>query len=72
MKRAEQTGRNVLFPERERAQFVQLHRARIDFPERGGLALLYTISDALVELLGPMFWAMLIVLFVQAELFSKR
>ena len=35
------------------------------------IALLYDISGVLMELLGPMFWAALIVLFIQAELFTR-
>jgi hypothetical protein len=47
-------------------------RAReVDFSDRPVIALLYTISGVLLESLGPMFWAALIVLFTQAELFTS-
>ena len=40
----------------------------VDFSDRPVIALLYAVSGVLMEVLGPMFWAALIVLFVQAEL----
>jgi len=43
----------------------------LDFTDHPFIALLYDISGALMELLGPMFWAALIVLFIQAELFTR-
>jgi hypothetical protein len=68
MKRAEQTHLNVLLSDREPTLFEQ-HRACVDFPERGVLAGLYRVSGAIVDILGPMFWAALFVLFIEAEFF---
>ena len=39
----------------------------LDFASQPLIAVLYMISVALVEFFGPMFWAALIVLFIQAE-----
>ena len=46
-------------------------RLRIDFSDQPVIALIYGISGALMEMIGLMFWAALIVLFIQAELFSR-
>jgi hypothetical protein len=71
MKQADQTEMDVLLSRRESASLCEPHRACIDFPERGLLPRLYTVSGAIVDLLGPMFWAALLVLFAEAE-FSVR
>jgi hypothetical protein len=42
----------------------------LDVADQPLLAVLHTISAALVEFFGPMFWAALIVLLIQAELLS--
>jgi hypothetical protein len=42
-----------------------------DFPDQPEIAVLYAITGWLMELLGPIFWAALIVLFVQAELLTR-
>jgi hypothetical protein len=48
---------------------LSAQRAReVDLTAHPAIALLYAVVGAAVELLGPMFWAALIVLFVQAEL----
>jgi hypothetical protein len=39
-----------------------------DFADRPVVARLNAIAGAMMELLGPMFWAALVVLLVQAEL----
>ena len=39
-----------------------------DCIEQPGIATLYAISGGLMELLGPVFWAALIVFLLQAEL----
>ena len=39
-----------------------------DFVDEPGIAELYMLADALMEFLGPMFWAALIVLFIWVEL----
>jgi len=40
----------------------------VDFCDQPAVAVLYQISGVLMEILSPMFWAALIVLFIQAEL----
>jgi hypothetical protein len=35
------------------------------------IAVLYAVTGCLMELLGPAFWAALVILFVQAELFTR-
>jgi hypothetical protein len=44
---------------------------KVDLHGRPMLAMLYALSGIAIDLFGPMFWAALIVLFVQAELFGK-
>jgi hypothetical protein len=58
------------YPERERVAFPAEQRGELDFADQPLIAVPYTISAALVEFFGPMFWAALIVLFIQAELLS--
>ena len=43
----------------------------IDFSDRPTLALLYALSGWLMNFLGPMFWAALIVAFLYAEMFTS-
>jgi len=43
-----------------------------DTSEFPGFALLHAIAGGLMDLLGPMFWAALIVLWLQAETLSVR
>jgi hypothetical protein len=43
----------------------------IDLSDQPTVALIYGVFAALMEMLGPMFWAALIVLFIQAELFTN-
>lgn len=43
----------------------------VDFSDQPVIALLYAVSGVVMEILGPMFWAALIVLFSQAELFTN-
>jgi len=43
----------------------------IDFSDQPVVAVLYQISGVLMEILGPMFWAALIALFIQAELIPQ-
>jgi hypothetical protein len=42
-----------------------------DLADRPAIAVLYAISGVLMETLGPVFWGALIVLFIQAELFTN-
>ena len=42
-----------------------------DFADEPWIAELHTLADAVIELLGPIFWAALIVLFIRVELFAK-
>lgn len=67
MKQAKQTDPNMLLSEREPAALGGQYRVFTDFPERGVLAGVYAVSGAVVDILGPMFWAALFVLFVEAE-----
>ena len=39
-----------------------------DPTDKPGFTLLYAVTGGLMELLGPMFWAALVVLLLQAEL----
>jgi len=43
----------------------------VDFADQPVIAVLYAVSGVLMEILGPMFWAALIALFIQAELFTN-
>jgi hypothetical protein len=43
----------------------------IDFSDRPTLALAYALSGWLMDFLGPMFWAVLIVGFLYAEIFTR-
>jgi hypothetical protein len=43
----------------------------IDFSDRPTLALAYALSGWLMDLLGPMFWAVLIVGFLYAEICTR-
>ena len=43
----------------------------VDFSDQPVIAGLYAVSGVLMEILGPMFWAALIVLFIQAEQFTN-
>jgi hypothetical protein len=43
----------------------------VDLSDQPVIALLYAISAVLMEILGPMFWAALILLFIHAELFTN-
>jgi len=46
-------------------------RVRIrEVANRPVIAVLYALSGGLMELFGPIFWATLIVLFIEAELFA--
>ena len=39
-----------------------------DFTDQPEIALLYAVTGSLMELLGPIFWAALVALLIQAEL----
>ena len=43
----------------------------LDFTGRPVVAAIYTISGLLMRILGPVYWAAVIVLFVYAELFTS-
>jgi hypothetical protein len=58
------------YPERERVASPAERLGGLDFADQPLIAVLYMISAALVEFFGPMFWAVLIVLFIQAEFLS--
>ena len=42
----------------------------VDYSDQPVVARLYAVSGVLMEILGPIFWAALIVLFIQSELFT--
>jgi hypothetical protein len=44
---------------------------QVDFSDRPAIALLYAASGGLMEILGPVFWAALIVLFLRPEILLK-
>jgi len=53
-------------------EFFPVNRVReVDFSDQPKIAQLYAISGVLMNVLGAVFWAALIVLFVQAELFTN-
>jgi hypothetical protein len=58
------------YPERERVASPAERLGGLDFADQPLIAVLYMISAALVEFFGPTFWAVLIVLFIQAEFLS--
>jgi hypothetical protein len=58
------------YPEREPIASPAERLGGLDFGDQPLIAVLYTISAALVEFFGPIFWAALIVLFIQAEFLS--
>jgi hypothetical protein len=68
MKRPEPTDASGLFSGCEPLLFFDQPVGHVDIPDRGFLARVYAISYAVVEILGPMFWAALFVLFVEAEI----
>ena len=43
----------------------------VDFSDQPAIAVLYGVAGVLMEILGPMFWAALFVLLIQAELFTN-
>jgi hypothetical protein len=43
----------------------------LDFTGRPVIAALYTISGLVMRILGPAYWAAIIILFVYAELFTN-
>ena len=58
------------YPEREPTASPAKRLGGLDFVDQPLIAVLYIISAALVEFFGPMFWAALIMLFIQAEFLS--
>ena len=67
MKRPEPTNASELFSGCEPTLLFDQPVGHVDIPDRGFLAGVYAISYAVVEILGPMFWAALFVLFVEAK-----
>jgi hypothetical protein len=57
--------------DREPLQRATQRSGEIDFADQPAIAVLYVIAGGLMEFFGPMFWAALIVLFVQAEIFAQ-
>jgi hypothetical protein len=44
--------------------------SEFDFDDQPAIALLYAVTGRLMEWLGPVFWAALAVLFIEAELIA--
>jgi hypothetical protein len=61
---------DTVHPDWERRSTPVLPSAYLDLIDRPGIATLYAISGVLLDLLGPMFWAALIVLSIEAQFFS--
>ena len=61
---------DTVHPDWERRSIRILPSACLDFIDRPGIETLYAISGVLLDLLGPMFWAALVVLFLQAQFLS--
>jgi hypothetical protein len=59
-------------PDWERQSIPILPPVDLDFTDRPGIAALYAISGVLLDLLGPMFWAALIVLFIRRSSCPER
>jgi hypothetical protein len=67
MRRADQI--HLLFrTEPEPSPLSARHAGEVDLTDQPAVALLHAVAGAAVELLGPMFWAALIVLFIRVEL----
>ena len=62
---------HALFTEPGRSAARVWQPREIDLADRPGIALLYALSGAVIEFVGPVFWATLIVLLIQAELLGK-
>jgi hypothetical protein len=58
---------DTVHPDWERLSIQALSAADLAFLDRPAIATLYAISGVLLDLLGPMLWAALIVLLLQAE-----
>jgi hypothetical protein len=58
---------DTVHPDWERLSIQALSPADLAFLDRPAIATLYAISGVLLDLLGPMLWAALIVLLLQAE-----
>lgn len=57
--------------EPESFPFLTNRLRQVDCSDQPAIALLYAISGVLMEILGPVFWAALVVLSIQAELFTN-
>jgi hypothetical protein len=66
----EQPSMYTRFPEREPSPFYAATASEIDFAGDRLVPVLHEVSGAVIELLGPVMWAALIVLFIDAEFFS--
>ncbi len=59
------------FPERERLPFSAEPASEIDFAGDSLAQALYEISAVVIEFVGPMMWAALIVLSIEADFFVR-
>jgi hypothetical protein len=65
---ARTNGASGLFSGREPTLLFEQPVGHFDIPDHRFLAGVCAISYAIVEILGPMFWAALFVLFIEAEI----
>lgn len=59
------------FPERKPSPFSSELANEIDFEGDRIAWVLYRVSAAVIEFFGPMMWAALVVLFIEAEFFTR-
>jgi hypothetical protein len=59
-----------LFVEEERPEFPASGPINIDITGRPVIAALYVVSGVILNVLGPVFWAAVIGLFLYAEIFT--
>jgi hypothetical protein len=71
MKRADEREMDTVHPDWERLSLPARPAHCPNFVDQPAIAAIYAISGVLMETLGPMFWAALIVLFIQAQLFKN-
>jgi hypothetical protein len=59
-----------LFVEEERSEFPASGPINIDLTGRPVIAAIYVVSGVILNVLGPLFWAAVTVLFLYAEMFT--
>jgi hypothetical protein len=71
MRQEDQTGIDAQLSEREWRALPKPRLSQIECTYEQMDTSLHAVCGALVEILGPVFWAMLLVTFVHAELFGN-